>query len=284
MTASSNNDNNTPLVWEARTGLEIARLEGHENWVNKVSFSPDGHLIVTAARDNTARVWDALTGKENLCLEGHEDWVNNVSFSPDGHLILTASDDNTVRIWDARRGQEIACLEGHEDKVNIATFSPDERIIVTASRDKTVRVWDVSRAGAIAGNRAVSLIATLANGIGRRTKAESIDLLMQDAAEDLFTEALKKFEELDPERAAKVDDVAVELRAPLHPNCYLSPTEFAKKFGIENPKSKARNPNESTSETDAPTASDQKLIYSPVSLAAPGRCATLRWRGFEFRG
>ncbi len=34
-------------------------LEGHQDYVNTASFSPDGSRIVTASYDETARVWDS---------------------------------------------------------------------------------------------------------------------------------------------------------------------------------------------------------------------------------
>lgn len=45
-------------------GPELLVLEGHEAWVNSVSFNHDGTKIVTGSNDKTARIWDAETGKE----------------------------------------------------------------------------------------------------------------------------------------------------------------------------------------------------------------------------
>jgi WD40 repeat protein len=44
-------------VWDAKTGQEIAKLQGHENKVYAAQFSPDGQRIVSASADKTARVW-----------------------------------------------------------------------------------------------------------------------------------------------------------------------------------------------------------------------------------
>ena len=56
----------TARVWDAETGQELRCLRGHDNWVESVTYSPDGRHLVTGSRDHTVRVWDADTGHELL--------------------------------------------------------------------------------------------------------------------------------------------------------------------------------------------------------------------------
>jgi hypothetical protein len=94
--------------------------------------------------------------------------------------------------------------------------------------DNTARIWDVTRSRAITGLRTTVLAAALARGIGWRTDRECADLLMQDAPDDLYAEALQQLGRTPEDR--EIADAAAALAAPLHPNCYLSPTQFAAKF------------------------------------------------------
>jgi dipeptidyl aminopeptidase/acylaminoacyl peptidase len=215
-------------VWDAESGIEIILLEGHMYGVQSASFSPDGCRIVTASFDSTARVWDAEDGTEIVLLKGHTNLVVNASFSPDGRRIVTTSDDCTARVWDAESGTEIALLRGHRAPVHSASFSPDGRWIVTRAYDNTVRVWDVSRTATAVSERTLTLAAALGHGVGWCTDAERTDFLMQYAQHDLYAEALKQLgcKGDDPD----LSEVAAALAAPLHPNCYLSPTLFAQKF------------------------------------------------------
>jgi WD40 repeat protein len=210
------------------TETELFPLKGRLGFVHSVLFGPDGSRIMIASHDATARLWDAATGEVSAVLKGHMGVVRSASFSPDGLRVVTASHDTTVRVWDVATGTEVALLNGHEAAVHSASFSPDGRRVVTASDDKTVRVWDVSRTEAVVRERTIVLAAALARGVGRRTDCERADLLMQDAEDDLYREALKQIGRTsdDPEIAK----VAAALAAPLDPNCYLSPTQFAEKF------------------------------------------------------
>jgi WD40 repeat protein len=224
-------EDGTARVWDAERGKEIALWQAHTNYVgavNSASFSPDGRRILTASADGTARVWDAERGNEIALLKAHKGVVYCASFSADGRRILTASADGTARVWDAERGNEIALLKAHESAVYDASFSADGRRIVTASADGTARVWDVSRTELLVCEPAFVLAAALARGIGWRTDSERNDLLMQNAEDDLYAGALNQLN-LAPGNS-EIATLSVAFTAPLHPNCYLSPREFAETF------------------------------------------------------
>ena len=38
-------------------------LEGHERWINRIAWSPDGNKIASTSYDRTVRIWCAETGK-----------------------------------------------------------------------------------------------------------------------------------------------------------------------------------------------------------------------------
>jgi len=135
----------TARVWDAHTGEELLRLEGHTGAVMSAEFSPDGELILTGSDDGSYRVWDANSGRLVDEVEVNPaSLVTQASFSPDGKRIVTSSYDEQVRIWDADSGSLRQTLVGHTEFVNDANFSPDGSRVVTASDDGTARMWDAA--------------------------------------------------------------------------------------------------------------------------------------------
>jgi hypothetical protein len=73
--------------------------------------------------------------------------------------------------------------------------------------------------------------------MGWRSVANKADIFMQDAPDDLYEAARARL--LDPRtyqageiarREWLLEQTIADFNAPLHPNCYLSPTQFAEKF------------------------------------------------------
>jgi WD40 repeat protein len=79
----SGSDDNSVRLWDVHTGREIRTLEGHQDSVMSVAFSPDGKTVASGSSDSTLRLWDIASGQNLAILFATPDgWV---AFTPDGH-------------------------------------------------------------------------------------------------------------------------------------------------------------------------------------------------------
>lgn len=149
----------------------VRTLNGHEDIVWAVAFSPNGRFLLTAGGANftrgprfggeggghdadfvavgwepgadfAIRIRDADSGRELRRLEGHTRMVTTAVWSADGRWIASCGDDNTVRLWDAVTGKQLRAILGHNAGVWSVAFTSDGRRLVSGARDGSVRLWD----------------------------------------------------------------------------------------------------------------------------------------------
>uniref|UniRef100_A0A0G4HG61 Pre-mRNA processing factor 4 (PRP4)-like domain-containing protein n=1 Tax=Chromera velia CCMP2878 TaxID=1169474 RepID=A0A0G4HG61_9ALVE len=131
-------------LWKSGSVKPFGALEGHEDRVNRVEFSPSGRLLASSSHDGTWRLWDLERKTEVLLQEGHARGAYALKFHPDSSLVISGDLGGVVRVWDLRTGRCVLPLEGHVKQVLSVDVNPRGcHTIATASDDHTVKIWDL---------------------------------------------------------------------------------------------------------------------------------------------
>src|SRR5262249_15201854 len=110
--------------------------------VNALALSPDGALVVVAARETYgARLHDAATGKKLRTYE-LPDWeIKAVAFAPDGKHLATGAADRVV-VWETDSEDEVGSIPGPEVEVTALEFSGDGKSLTLVRKDGGVSRYD----------------------------------------------------------------------------------------------------------------------------------------------
>lgn len=137
---SASNDK-TAKIWDFQSGLLLASLEGHSEYVSDARFSPDDNYILTLS-SRLIKIWDSKT-YNFICNIGLDSFNHYTEFSPDSKKIVTVPNENSLMIWDVASGALITKCIGNFILYGKPHFSHDNKYIIAASNDNTVGIWDV---------------------------------------------------------------------------------------------------------------------------------------------
>ncbi len=116
-------------------------LKGHRDWVNGLTFSPDGNTLASVGDDLLVKVWDVRQRSLIQTLEGHNGFVWAATFTPDGETLATAGDDLAVNLWDLSIGQPRIRMDGHTRLIRAVAFDKQQTMMITAGEDGKVLLW-----------------------------------------------------------------------------------------------------------------------------------------------
>lgn len=131
----------------------IRSLEGHQELVTTLEYTPDGLELISGSLDTSVNLWNVKSGDLVRSFQGHTNQVNSVAYCPELSIIISAGADKTIILWDKETGKLQKKLNEHGQSVNYVGFFRNGESFISASDDNmsTIKAWN-SRNGYSAGS------------------------------------------------------------------------------------------------------------------------------------
>ncbi len=142
----------TIRVWRTSNWTLVYSCRAHSEWLNSLTFSPDGQLLASGGFDwvwddeagfgyysGTVRLWNVSDGTLVHTFEvPAEVGVFSVIFSPDGRYLASASGDDIIRFWQVL--DRILARYYDQETLGVipVQFSPNGRFFAYGRKDATV--------------------------------------------------------------------------------------------------------------------------------------------------
>ena len=154
----------TIRLYEAGTGREAGRLEGHGDRVFYLRYSSNGSFLASSGLDGAVILWDPQRRREIGRIDGNMSNSWAIAYSPDGKKLFTGDSFGVLRLRDAETGTSLTTFHlaasgtqrepflSFDDLLTperslgtlSAAYSPDGRTIATGSYTGLIRIWDAS--------------------------------------------------------------------------------------------------------------------------------------------
>ncbi|MCC2617024.1 hypothetical protein LJ739_12295 [Aestuariibacter halophilus] len=136
--------NGKVMYFEPGTGRRLEFL-GHQEKINSVDLSPNGHYALTGGNDYTAYLWDTRSGQVIHPFH-HSSRVTKVVLDDKGRYAFTADSKRDARIWNVQTGEPISTLRylQRQKIFSSAVFSDDGKYLLTGSPSRRISLWEVS--------------------------------------------------------------------------------------------------------------------------------------------
>lgn len=104
-----------------------------EDFVNSVSWSPDGGCLVAAGSSGPLSVLDAGAGTKRSIWSGHEGGTFRAAFSPTDSLVASVGQDGHVRLWCPGSSEARVSIPVSRSWVEQLAWAPDGSFLAIAA-------------------------------------------------------------------------------------------------------------------------------------------------------
>jgi WD40 repeat protein len=145
--ASSSGDEGCVLIWDIKTGREIAALPGS---ADHIVFSPDGKFMAYGGDLATLQLWDLMNLK-SIKLKDMRGNIGSIAFSPDSRYLAYSADFvgqvymDRIQMRDISTGEVVSSFTDKIKSSNSMAFSPTDSILAVSavlSESDIIELWN----------------------------------------------------------------------------------------------------------------------------------------------
>jgi WD40 repeat protein len=124
-------------LWDTVAGAQTAEMAGGASWVERVAFSPNADLLVSAA-GRKLRLWNS-NGDLLCAYPDAASTITDIKWRPDGQQFAISA-YNGVVLYDPTKPEPLRRFEWQGSTLTIE-WSADGKYIATGDQDSTVHFW-----------------------------------------------------------------------------------------------------------------------------------------------
>ncbi|MFC3417756.1 WD40 repeat domain-containing protein [Algoriphagus hitonicola] len=126
----------------------LTNLNGHQNSVFALGYSPDEKTLISGARDAQLKFWDTESYEQAENIIAHMFAINYLSFREDGKYLVTCSMDKSIKVWDVEERKLLKVIDkarnaGHGTSINKVIWSSYSQQVIAISDDRTISIWTI---------------------------------------------------------------------------------------------------------------------------------------------
>ena len=136
-------------LWNVKTGKSFKTFENNIEGLSRlcsicfISFSGDGHTIVTVYGNGTIKRWDVNTGRCLQIWSSNEDFIYTTTFSPQNNILAICYGSKVLKLLNVETGEWIKTWQFHSNNINEISISSNGEYLATHSQDNTIRLLNL---------------------------------------------------------------------------------------------------------------------------------------------
>ncbi|KAM3137410.1 hypothetical protein pb186bvf_010590, partial [Paramecium bursaria] len=131
------------IIWDAKSGSQLATLIHHTDYVNQVKVTKDQKMIISAGKDGQIKIWDASVAsrssqQQSIALKE----IKSVAYSVDGKLIAIGSFGNQIVIYDSQTYDILQTIKTYSQYSEGLSFHPNNRYLLYGA-EGSYYIWNL---------------------------------------------------------------------------------------------------------------------------------------------